>query len=199
MKNEAFLGKCIKTLIDNHVSVKFNKRIYDSKFAFNFFAAGDKPELVINYFDPEKPWFDVFVHEYVHFLQWKENPEHFLSYDKYIGAFDKVLSGKQKRISDKYVQKIQELELDCDQRAVALITQNKLKLDIERYILESNIYIACHPLMMKYKKFYVPDTESISKCVPARQFDMQDLIEFNYDYESIEQKYIEKFVNGSSE
>ena len=110
MNSEEFLGYAIKKLVAQDVTVNFNKRIKDSKYSYNYFDYITKKELIINYFNNSfDSWFPVFVHEYCHFLQWKNELSKWESYNKYLVSFGNYLDGKTSKINKKTIRKIQEV------------------------------------------------------------------------------------------
>jgi len=155
MTNEEFVGKCIKELTINNISVRFIKRKKRSKIDFNYFCADTpNPELVINYFKNDfNRIFNVFVHEYSHFIQWKKQTVCWANSQNSLGNFSEFLSGQRKNISISDIRNIQYLEAECDTIAINFIKKNKLKVNLEKYIRESNAYILSYNFVKSQRKF----------------------------------------------
>lgn len=96
---------------------------------------------------PQKFWFPVAVHEYCHFLQYKEQSKLWTSkaIDKaYTEVFTWLEDENHEIPEDKlmpYIGHIQAVEQDCDQRVVELIKARELPIDVPDYIQRSNVYI----------------------------------------------------------
>lgn len=191
MKNEQFLGNTLAEMISHGVTVQFNKRIYNSKHAYNFFDDEPKPKLYINYFDEELiDWFSVYVHEYCHFLQWKNEAKKWATFNKHIGNVNLFLDGHNKWVSKASIKKVQELELDCDKKALRQIKKFKLKVDIDEYIKVSNLYIYCHRFFPKYKKFFIPFEDELLDLMPKKHFTKKSMLK---KIKGVEKLYKEAF------
>lgn len=188
-----FIGNAIKELLENDVSVKFNKRIYNSKNSYNYFSYLHKKELEINYFDSDfNNWFPIFLHEYCHFLQWRDEFKKWNSYTKYLIKYDSVFNTNLTKIKPNIIRKVQEIEMDCDQKAIAFIKKYKLDIDLKQYIKESNFYILCYEFFPKYNKFFVPYEKHILEMFPDTHFTMSDLLNFKHKKE-VEKMYVAEF------
>ncbi len=158
MTKEHFLGKSIMELVDNGVTFRVEKRRNNSKYAYNYFDIHEKtkkPSMQLANFNQDSTeMFEMFIHEYCHFLQWKENsPLWKLGWDSN-QICDKWLYKKIPDFDINDLKNIQKLELDCDKRVIRTIKQNKLPVDIDKYIVESNSYIWSYSVMYKIRKFF---------------------------------------------
>ena len=174
MTQEEFTGKAIVELIQSGVTVKFNKHTYYSKHAYNYFLGNDKnPKMLINCLGRETSyWFPIFIHEYCHFLQWKEDKVKWKTYDQHCTLFFDYIEGKIDYISDETVEKVQELEMDCDKRAMKLIDELQLEVNLDEYIQYANIYYISHGLMKKYKEFFFPYAPEVLIGMPKTLVDI---------------------------
>lgn len=104
------------------------------------------PNLIVA--TKRQDWFEIFIHEYCHFLQYIDeiqskktryeivsNKEWFVFFDWVKGDIE--ISANRIKILRK---KIQLFERDCDKRAVKLMRKHNLQIDIERYIQTANVY-----------------------------------------------------------
>ncbi len=194
MTPETFVGKAIREMVDDNVSVHFIKRKYNSRYAYDFFTCGDKgdkPELAINYFyEIFDHWFPTFIHEYCHYKQWKEDPE---AWNKMSDCYDKFgdyMVGDIPKLAPKHVRQIQATEIDCEQRAIELIKKYKFKIDLDKYIKQSNLYIYTYTYMAKYRKFFIPFEQELLDMMPTTQYTLEDCKRPNPKLEKLYIKYL---------
>lgn len=168
MEMETFIGRCIKEMMSYGVSVEFTQRTRQSKKGYNFFYDGSTPKygskklLKINFFtDSLEDNYGVFVHEYAHFLQWKESCAIWKESEDASDRFDEWLDDKDVVVTIDDIRIIQKLELDCDRRAIELIRKHKLPIDIDRYIKESNSYVLSYNLIYKERDFFMSDNYAL--------------------------------------
>ena len=160
MTKETYIGKAIKNMLEYNVSVSFVKRKNNSKNSASEFDCWDQPntecspKLTVNYFDNDyDTFFNFFIHEYCHFLQWKEYSDVWKNGRNAWIAFISYLNGNSKYFSKNQLLKIQHLELDCEKRVLAEIKNNKLKINVKNYIKEANSYIYSYNLILENRKF----------------------------------------------
>ena len=126
---------------------------------------------------PQKFWFPVAIHEYCHFLQYKEQCK--LWTDKatdkaYTEVFTWLEDESMDIPDDKlmvYIRQIQAVEQDCDRRVVELVKEEGLPIDIKDYIRRSNVYILFYNAVAKWRTWsrVAPYTiEEIVESVPAK-------------------------------
>jgi len=147
-----FIGEKIKEMISDGVSVNFVYRVNKSKNDMNYFACDElyqKPEFTMNVFD-RLFHFDIFIHEYCHYEQWKEFGKR---------KWNNVIKNHQlfwdwrecvvSKISKKNVRVIQQLELDADRRVLQYNNQLGLGIDEDNYCRETNAYILVYDYLYK--------------------------------------------------
>lgn len=168
MKN---LKKFISDAIIELNKYKFTIQLeYTKKVIFN----EDDPEPVEAIFSefnrvikiatkyPFKYWAQFFLHEYCHFLQFLEHDITLCRFNKASGIYDASsiltswLKGKdfKRELIEKCIRLTQELELNCEKRAVRLIRNRKLEIDESEYIKTSNCYILFYEFMFQERKWY---------------------------------------------
>lgn len=159
---ETFVGEVVKELMADGISVEFTKRKRCSKHGYNYFYDGSFPEygtkkiLKINFYnDSLEENYGILVHEYCHYKQWKDKSPLWEASSKAHRRLDRWLNGKIKRLAIEDIRRIQKLELDCDKRAIALIKEKKLLIDINEYIRESNVYILLYNMVFMLNDFYI--------------------------------------------
>jgi len=156
MKQETFMGKAIKEMLESGVSVIFNKRKRYSKHnVSNTFDSWNKvPVLTVqNYNNEWETNFENFIHEYCHFLQWKEKSDIYRDGLINLWLLDLYCEGKNEAFTEEQLWAIQELELDCEKRVLGLNKKFKLGIDHDRYIRETNAYIYSYRYSMEMKVF----------------------------------------------
>ncbi len=131
-----FICKVVNELIESDFSVFIHNK--------------DKIEECGGWFDPSKKeftvaiknqmGFEILIHEYSHFLQWKERKKFFKRKIKSSNIIFGWISGKHYTddILEKAIKELIELEWDCEVGAIELIHKYKLDVDINEYIKAAN-------------------------------------------------------------
>jgi hypothetical protein len=192
MTINAFIGESVAEMIRAGISVKFVKRKKESKNAGCYFIPPPFSEFVIHYYEHQKPdeWIYNFIHEFCHFIQYRDE------FEKWSDASDAASTSfcdffdnkSRKKLSKKYIRRVQEMEVDCGIKVFNLIKEKRLKIDIKRYFKENNLYILCHPFMVKYRKFDIPYTYTtdIERFIPKkRPITMADIDNYKH-YEKLD-------------
>lgn len=197
MTNDTFIGNSISEMITHGISVKFIKRKNESRNSGCTFTPPPYSEMVINYFynQMNDEWIYNFIHEFCHFIQWRDENHIWGPYDKYSSKFEEYfINKKQKTLSENIVKKIQEIEIDGGLKAHKLITDNELAIDLDRYFVNNNLYILCYPSMVKYKKFIIPYefTDNIDELIPREPVTIDVVSNYGY-YNEIDSCYAQRF------
>jgi hypothetical protein len=165
MNIQTFVAKSLMHLIEEGFTVRLvnDKRV---KVAKGFYSSGyccdvDK-ELVVAVGKDTDTWFQIYIHEYCHFLQHVDGA--YSDSEPYVwDSFDRWI-GKTKNLTDKtvkrYVDIIRECEMDCEARVVNLIKKHKLPIDVDNYIQKANVYGMFYSVVAKHRKWYAPRKES---------------------------------------
>lgn len=101
--------------------------------------------------------FEIFIHEYCHFLQWKNSRkfwnDHLVSYDI---LFDWIADQNLEFSEDdlqKSLESILTLEHDCESRVLKLVKNNPIEnFDTKRYIRAVNAYLMSYHLNKELRK-----------------------------------------------
>lgn len=102
--------------------------------------------------------FNVLVHESCHLDQYIENTKLWRDADNYLSVFFDWVDGKEihhKKLKKAFIIS-QQLELDCERRAVKKIKKLNLDIDVERYIQEANAYIYLYTYIYMNRVWYKP-------------------------------------------
>lgn len=162
MSNETFIADSIPHMIRKGISVDLqNKHFinFDGTDVNGYFYA-DKLELKCAVGKPEDEWFPVFVHEYCHFLQWREQTEAW----KVLGeeekrsetSIDEWLSGTDLDHETVllHCKLTRDVEEECERFVVDRIRKYDLQIDISQYIQKTNAYLYFWSVLPDTRKWY---------------------------------------------
>ena len=100
--------------------------------------------LAISINKPMEEWLRIFVHEYAHSLQDKEKCTPWIigssSCDKFFRWYDNDIQLTKKELN-LHCRRTQMLELDCERKALQLITKFHLPLNKKEYARKASAYI----------------------------------------------------------
>lgn len=112
---------------------------------------------------PYRVWMPTLVHEYGHFMQWRESCQIWKQQDLEgtdVGSFvDYWLSGRVElnwHQREKYFGLVRELELDCEQRAVEIAEEWDLAINRIGHIVQANSYIFFHEVASRNRVWVKP-------------------------------------------
>lgn len=181
MNLEHFVGQCIRDMVSSGVTIEITRRKNFSNYSHSYFTEsnGVVPNFRINYFKNDFDFYiPVFLHEYCHFLQWKNKSIYFIEGIKSTEQYYKWLNHQQEEVDIKDLRNIQKMELDCDRRAIKIINKYELDIDLQQYIQESNSYIISHNYVHEKRKYFssFPYAKDCVKClVPSKHLKMSQL------------------------
>lgn len=123
----------------------------DSKCSGLFYLdSRDNPIIKIAKGGPENEWIGILVHEYCHFLQWKDDIKVWKKFSDNCATFDDLMLNP-KKYKNEIIDLI-ALELDCEKKAVRILKANQL-LDIEDYIKSANAILLKYAYLYHYNKW----------------------------------------------
>jgi hypothetical protein len=187
--DKIFLGFAVSEAAKHKVNLVFLAKKYilsDNVYCSGFFEE-DKKRIVVAIRYPQKKWFPVFIHEFCHFQQWKDNTPTYLRLSQHedinTAVWDYV-DGKKiaKSVIEKSVRAYQKMELDCEKRVVEFAREFKLSIDIDKYIQQANSYLLFYEIARRTGRWYdvAPfDIPEIVQVIPA---------EFLNDYSDVPKK-----------
>lgn len=152
MTRENFVCKAVSDLLNDKFSILIHQT-KDVKNCGGYFDY-DSKEFVVAM--RNRMGFEILVHEYCHYLQWKEDRKYFLKMVKNCGIVFDWLDGKfyKKSILEKATRGVIELEWDCEKRAVDLIKKYKLDVDIPEYCRSANSYLLFYHIVRETRMWY---------------------------------------------
>ncbi|NBO36880.1 hypothetical protein EBU91_05040 [bacterium] len=116
---------------------------------------------------------ETLLHEYCHFLQWRQKTQIFKHSDKYCLIVERWLNGKHysKPLIKRAFYWVRKMERECEQIAAKLIDKYDLPIDKSKYIKNANCYIYAHFFMEQKRKYTAfsknPFTDkSVQKIMP---------------------------------
>jgi hypothetical protein len=130
---------------------------------------------------PEEDWFGILVHEYCHFLQWRNDSFLWNSFCNYDVTYSQIISKPDKH--KKALQSLINLEIDCEKSAVNIIKNNKL-FDYKKYAQGANAIIYKYAMLYKYHKW--PDDNK--KYQNAQDFCSRRILKSYKEYLNIPEK-----------
>jgi hypothetical protein len=132
-------------------------------------------------------WFSIFIHESSHMDQWAESSSLWTHEKNDSAALDSWIEGK-KELSNKELQvcidRIRDLELDCERRAIQKIKKWNLPIDTETYIKKANSYVFFYNFLKENRAWYKKGKEPYNN----EEVWMNAPGHFNGDYSSIPRK-----------
>lgn len=163
--------KGIKCILAKSSHVELNK---DTKCNGYFCTATNK--LVAATGKPIEQWFPVFVHEYAHFTQWRDDIPLWDYLERVEHVFWNWFGGKTElgpEMVNLAMLPIREIEKDCEMRVMNLIDEFDLPLDKKAYAKRANSYISFYNVVAKTRKWYVPgkepyNTPEVLEVMPTR-------------------------------
>lgn len=191
MTKNKFIGKVVSELIDDEFSIYLIQKRKINKCGGWFDCY--KRELRVAY--KNDYGFEILIHEYCHFLQWKNDNNFFMK--KYSGC-DTIfnwLKGVDYTDSKlkKAFQDVIELEWDCERRSLQLIKNLKLPVDENLYIKTSNAYLLFYHIVKserKWSKKSPYNNEKIVKLVPDQHFDLDFYLDAGNISKELREEYL---------
>jgi hypothetical protein len=187
MNQKQFLEKVKPELERARIKVLIN-----SKGEFNGSFDSVERELTVN--TNGQLVFQTLIHEYCHFLQWKNERQKWNFLTKGVDVFFEWIDGKdftEEKTSKALVQTI-ELELDCERKSLELIRNWHLDVNPFLYTTAANAYLFSYIFSYKYRQFvmgiYKPE---ILRYMPGHLLDLEDYLDEN----NIPKNVIDVFEN----
>jgi hypothetical protein len=115
-------------------------------------------------------WFGVLIHEYAHFLQWRDDTKVWNKYCDYDITYSQILLKPEKY--KKELLALMELELDCEKRTFKIIKNNNL-FDYKEYAQNANSILYKYAFLYNYNNW--PDNNrkyrKVQKICPTKLLD----------------------------
>lgn len=196
-----FITKCTRELLSNGFSVLLHRKKELDGYG-GWFGAEDGERELVAALDHEMG-FEVFLHEYCHYLQWRDDRElwnrSLITYDilfNWVDDADAVFSDKE---LDQSLHDIIELEHDCESKALKILKNNPVEdVSIEKYIRAVNAYLFHYHVNRKLRKrpkkpIY---SDNVLKFMPSN---FQPNLEYYLDSSNISEKMFSVFLEEYEE
>lgn len=140
----SFMMKCVKELLNNGFSVHLHKKKNLNGYGGWFGTDEGEEEFVVAV--DHHMGFEIFIHEYCHFLQWKTDRKFWDdSCEHYDTLFDWI-ENKELDATEEQLQAslytILSIEHDCEKRVLKLVQLNPIEnFDKDKYIRAVNAYL----------------------------------------------------------
>jgi hypothetical protein len=147
-----FLNHVEAALAQDKIKISFKTPSPNEKYQIGgYFDDYNKKLYVAN----QPQWLEILVHEYAHYLQWKNNDPTFLAYYDYetcptvqIEQWIEHKTAYTKEVRDSF-RIIRNNEFACEKLACKLIQQYNLPIDVGIYKRKSNRYIIFYHFVEK--------------------------------------------------
>lgn len=151
MTRDNFTCKVLGDLLENKFSVLLHQKNM-VEYCGGWFDSENK-EFVVAL--RNKMGFEILVHEYSHFLQWKNSKRFYNHGANSCGVIFSWLDGKfyKKETVKNAIMSIIELEWDCEMRALELINKHNLDIDVSRYLKATNAYLLFYHIVHETRKW----------------------------------------------
>lgn len=190
MTKNNFISKVVNDLLDEKFSVLFlQEKSFNS--CGGLFNGCDKEFIVAM---GNRLGFEVLVHEYNHFLQWKDERKRYDSLSNGNAIISDWLGGKffKKSIIAYATEQVIELEWDCERRSIEMIKKYKLDIDLDDYIRSANSYIFFYHAVKKTRVWATKPLykKALLKTMPTELMDL----EYYLDENNISKKQLKKYI-----
>lgn len=98
----------------------------------------------------EEEWFGILIHEYCHFMQWRDNSKYWESFCNYDVTYSQILLKPEKYKLALTV--LMDLEINCERLAVKIIKNNNL-FDHKKYAQSANAILYKYAFLYNFNKW----------------------------------------------
>ena len=190
MTRENYTCKVISELIKD----KFSILLHQSKKANDFGGSFDYSEKEFIVSMHNKTGFEILIHEYCHYLQWKTNRKQFLKLINGCSIVFDWLEGTfyKKDVVAEAIKAAITLEWDCENRALEQIKKHKLDIDIDQYCKAANSYLLFYNIVHEKRKWYSNNayTAALLKKMPDKLMDL----EYYFDIDNITEPQYKQYL-----
>lgn len=165
MLKEEFIGKCVSELLKDDFRIDLRQQnTLAGNVGGSFTSVGRSFAVAMK--NPAS--FEIFVHEYSHYQQWKADSEKFDKALESCGKVQEWLCGANVKNIGKYFKDVIALEHDCELKAVKIIQDFSLAIDVIEYKKGANAYLFSHLFSEKHRRKSLPYTNKmIVDCMPT--------------------------------
>jgi hypothetical protein len=169
-EHRTFVSEATIELLDSKIHVEFIRKRYVDKDYSGLFDHINKTLRVATWHKPEF-WVPIFLHEYCHFKQWKEQTEHWVNAEN-SPFMDWLYDSSIKDIDyNKECHLCQLMEQECDRKVIRLMLHYKMighMRDVQRCIKAMNLYHISYQVMKEERSWL----RKASACCIEELYDM---------------------------
>ena len=141
---QSFTIKVIRELLKHNFSVFLHNKEHIDGYGGWFSTDTDEEEFVVAMKHPMG--FEILIHEYCHFLQWKEDKKSWDESEKYYNLLFDWISDLSMEVSETDLNQslltILKIEHDCEKRVLKLVSLNPIEdFDTDKYKRAANAYL----------------------------------------------------------
>jgi hypothetical protein len=150
-----FITKVVKELLSNGFSVFLHNKESLNGYGGWFGTDTGEEEFVVAM--KHHMGFEIFIHEYCHFLQWKYDRAFWDSSTEYYDVLFDWIENKDMIVADEILDKslhtILAIEHDCESRVLKLVELNPIEnFDKDKYIRAVNSYLWSYHINKELRK-----------------------------------------------
>jgi hypothetical protein len=150
-----FITKVVKELLSNGFSVFLHNKESLNGYGGWFGTDTGEEEFVVAM--KHHMGFEIFIHEYCHFLQWKYDRAFWDSSTEYYDVLFDWIENKDMIVADEVLNKslhtILAIEHDCESRVLKLVELNPIEnFDKDKYIRAVNSYLWSYHINKELRK-----------------------------------------------
>jgi hypothetical protein len=135
---------------------------------------------------PEEEWFGILIHEYSHFLQWRDDSKVWKNFCDYDVTYSEIILKPEKY--KKELATLMDLEINCEKSATNIIKKNKL-FDYKKYAQSANAILYKYAMLYKYNKW----PENNRKYKKVQDFCPANILKSYKEYLDIPERVIQYY------
>lgn len=137
------------------------------------------PLLAVGIDKEESQWLEVLLHEFNHYLQWKNKTE---SWNKYVDLYKDYDDGDEETF--EMIEATVNMEAECEKNTITLSEELNYDINKERYIKKVNAYLVFYQIYFETKRWYkIPpfENDKVLDMMPSKVIDKPMLFPINKD------------------
>lgn len=151
----SFIVKCVRELLNHNFSVLLHNKSHLDGYGGWFGTDEGEEEFVVAM--KHDMAFEIFIHEYCHFLQWKTDRKFWDDSTEFYDTLFDWISQPDSVVSEQDLQKsletILSIEHDCEKRVLKLVSHNPIEnFDVDKYKKAVNAYLWSYHLNRELRK-----------------------------------------------
>lgn len=185
MTKEDFISMVVNELLQDQFSVFLHQKVKVEDCGGWF----DYEEREVTAAMQNPMGFEILVHEYNHYRQWKDDNEWFKARNENVCKVFDWIGGRiyTKKTLRKAFEETVMLELDCERRSIATIEKYDLPVDVDKYIRAANAYLLFYQYVHQKRKWCKKSPYNDPTMLSLMSNELHDL-EYYMDPDNIPEK-----------